>query len=389
MKQYSTSAFKLGIISGGQLGKILIQAASSWDVNTYVLDPSEDCPASKVANGSTKGDILDYDTVVQFGQDKDMIALEIENVNVDALMELKNRGVKVYPDPSILSIIQDKGEQKLFYDKQEFPTSPFVLYADENEIKHAIQEGKLGLPFVQKTRTAGYDGRGVKVVKDENDVDDLLHGPSLVEELVDIKKELAVIVAQNESGDRCAFPTVEMVFNEEANLVEQLICPAAISMELAREAEDLAIQLIEKMGLHGILAVEFFLTHDDQLVINEVAPRPHNSGHHTIEANITSQYEQYLRAIFNYPLGSTNIKMASVMINLLGEPGYSGQVKYEGLKESLAIEGVKPHIYGKTDTRPFRKMGHVTILDEDLNKAIDKANQVKQHLKVKSWQNQS
>lgn len=389
MEQYSTSTFKLGIIAGGQLGKILALTASNWDIQTYVLDSTEGCPAGKVASGCTKGDIMDYDTVMRFGETVDMIALEIENVNIEALTDLEKKGVKVYPNPAVLRIIQDKGEQKLFYDKEEFPTSPFALYADENEIRKAIQEGKLGLPFVQKTRTAGYDGRGVKVVKDENDVDDLLHGPSLVEELVDIKKELAVIVAQNENGDRSAFPTVEMVFNDEANLVEQLICPANISSELAQEAEGLAIQLIEKMGLQGILAVEFFLTHDDQLVINEVAPRPHNSGHHTIEANITSQYEQYLRAIFNYPLGSTKIKMASVMINLLGEQGFEGKVRYEGLEESLAIEGVKPHIYGKMDTRPFRKMGHVTILDEDLSKAIDKANQVKQHLKIKSWQHQS
>ena len=387
MEHLITSDFKLGIISGGQLGKMLALSASNWDVQTYILDPSSNCPASQVCTNLTQGSALCYDTVIEFGNKVDMIALEIENVNVDALIELKKRGKPIFPDPEILRVIQDKGLQKQFYSTEKIPTSPYQLYANENEILNAFEKGELKLPFVQKTRTAGYDGKGVKLVKTDKELKELLLGPSVIEELTNIKKELAVIVARNTKGETSCFPTVEMVFNEEVNLVEQLICPANISDEIKEKAEKLSLLVAEKLSFEGILAVELFLTHDDELLINEVAPRPHNSGHHTVEGIITSQYEQYLRAIFGFPLGDTSIKLPSVMINLLGEPNHFGKVKYEGVTESMALNGVKTHIYGKKETYPFRKMGHITVMDKDINQAILKANKVKQQLKVKAWKN--
>jgi 5-(carboxyamino)imidazole ribonucleotide synthase len=384
MEQIISSEFKLGIISGGQLGKILAQAASNWDVQTYVLDNAIDCPAAQICTNLTQGSPLDYDAVLAFGDKVDLIALEVENVNIEALLELKKQGKRIFPDPDVLRIIQDKGLQKEFYSAENIPTSPYQLYEDEKGIQQAVKEDKLTLPFVQKLRTAGYDGKGVKLVRTQEDLNELLSGPSVIEDLTDIKKELAVIVARNTKGEISCFPTVEMVFNQEVNLVEELICPADISEEIKIKAEQLSLTLAEKLNFEGILAVELFLTHGNDLLVNEVAPRPHNSGHHTIEGNITSQYEQYLRAIFGFPLGDTAIQLPSVMINLLGEPNHSGKVKYEGIAQSMALSGVKVHIYGKKETRPFRKMGHVTIMDKDIKQALVKANKVKQVLKVKA-----
>ena len=384
MEKLITSDFKLGIISGGQLGKILALAASNWDVKTYVLDNALDCSASQICTDLTQGSPLDYNAVLAFGQKVDMIALEVENVNIEALLQLKKQGKRIFPDPDILRIIQDKGLQKEFYSKERIPTSPYQLYANEADICGAIKKGEISLPFVQKMRTAGYDGKGVKLVRAQKDLNELLPGPSVIEDLTDIKKELAVIVARNTKGEISCFPTVEMVFNPDVNLVEELICPADISKEIKAEAEKLSLSLAEKLNFEGILAVELFLTQDDELLVNEIAPRPHNSGHHTIEGTITSQYEQYLRAIFGFPLGDTAIQLPSVMLNLLGEPNYSGKAKYEGVAQSMALSGVKIHIYGKKETRPFRKMGHVTIMDQDIQQALVKANQVKQILKVKA-----
>jgi 5-(carboxyamino)imidazole ribonucleotide synthase len=384
MEQIISSEFKLGIISGGQLGKILALAASNWDVQTYVLDNAIDCPASQICTNLTQGSPLDYDAVLAFGDKVDLIALEVENVNIEALLELKKQGKRIFPDPDVLRIIQDKGLQKEFYSAENIPTSPYQLYEDEKGIQQAVKDDKLTLPFVQKLRTAGYEGKGVKLVRTQEDLNELLSGPSVIEDLTDIKKELAVIVARNTKGEISCFPTVEMVFNQEVNLVEELICPADISEEIKIKAEQLSLTLAEKLNFEGILAVELFLTHGNDLLVNEVAPRPHNSGHHTIEGNITSQYEQYLRAIFGFPLGDTAIQLPSVMINLLGEPNHSGKVKYEGIAQSMALSGVKVHIYGKKETRPFRKMGHVTIMDKDIKEALVKANKVKQVLKVKA-----
>lgn len=384
MENLVIAGFKLGIIAGGQLGKLLALAASNWDVKTYVLDADEHCPATDVCTKHIRGSHLDFDTVYQFGKQVDLLTFEIENVNIEALRKLKAEGKRIVPDPEILAVIQDKGLQKEFYARHHIPTAPFLFFSDKAAIELAVAEKRLQYPFVQKSRLGGYDGRGVAVISTADDLPLLLDGLSLVETQVAIDRELSVIVARNQRGQVKSFPVVDMVFNPDANLVEKLVCPADIPYTTETEAIHLAEKLISDLNMSGLLAVEFFLDTDGKLWVNECAPRPHNSGHHTIESIITSQYEQMLRAIFNFPLGSTAIKMPSVMINLLGEPGFEGPVHYEGLTESLAIEGVKVHLYGKRITRPYRKMGHVTVLANSLLEASKKADQVRNCLKVKS-----
>ncbi|MCK6648209.1 MAG: 5-(carboxyamino)imidazole ribonucleotide synthase [Bacteroidia bacterium] len=385
MEQLVTSNFKLGIIAGGQLGKMLALAASNWDVKTYILDPKEDCPAAHICTNFTKGNYNDYDIIYEFGKKVDMITFDIENINIDALLKLKAEGKRIFPEPEILKVIQDKGAQKEFYRDHQIPTSGFQLLNSKQEILNAISNKSISIPFVQKLRTSGYDGKGVEVIRSEKDLEKLMEGSSLIEEMVDIEKEIAVIVARNTKGEVKTFPTVEMEFNPNANLVERLICPAHIDEKIDKQAQEIAKKVIENFQMTGILAVEMFITKTGVLLVNEIAPRPHNSGHHTIESCITSQYEQHLRAILGFPLGDTSIKMPSVMINLLGEKGHSGNVKYEGLTECMAISGVKIHIYGKKDTQPFRKMGHVTVLDRSIDSAKEKAKKVSSILKVKSW----
>lgn len=385
MEQLVTSDFKLGIIAGGQLGKMLALAASNWDVKTYILDPKEDCPASSICTNFTKGDYLNYDTVYDFGKKVDMITFDIENINIDALIKLKSEGKHIYPEPEILKIIQDKGSQKEFYSTHQLPTSSYKLLKSKEEILDALSNKGIQIPFVQKLRTSGYDGKGVEVIRSEKDINKLMEGDSLIEEMVAIEKEIAVIVARNTKGEIKSFPTVEMEFNPSVNLVERLICPASIDEQTNKKAQEIAIEVIEKFQMTGILAVEMFVTKKGEVLVNEIAPRPHNSGHHTIESCITSQYEQHLRAILGFPLGDTSIKMPSVMINLLGENGYAGNVKYEGLTECMAMSGIKIHIYGKKETKPFRKMGHVTVIDQSIDSAKEKAKKVSSILKVKSW----
>lgn len=384
MEELITSDFKLGILGGGQLGKMLALAASNWDVNTMVLDPSSHCPAAGTCNSFVQGDFTSFDVVYEFGEKLDVITIELENVNADALIKLKEEGKKIYPDPEKLKLIQDKGLQKGFYAQHGFPSAAFCLYGNADEIRAAVKDGDLSLPFVQKTRKEGYDGKGVHIVKREADLQDLLEGGSIVEDKINVVKEIAVIVCRSTTGEVRSFPPVEMEFNSKANLVESLFCPSSLDQELQNQAVDLAENLIQSFDIEGILAVEMFLDESDNLLINEVAPRLHNSGHHTIESAFTSQYEQHLRAIFGLPLGSTEQKLPSVMINILGEPGYNGAVKYEGLEKCMAIEGIKLHIYGKKITKPYRKMGHATILDRDMAKAMEKAKFVKQNLKVKA-----
>lgn len=385
MEQLVTSNFKLGIIAGGQLGKMLALAASNWDVKTYILDPKEDCPAANICTHFTKGNYNDYNTVYEFGKKVDMITFDIENINIEALLKLKSEGKRIFPEPEILKIIQDKGAQKEFYRDHQIPTSGFLLLDSRQEILNAVSNKTISIPFVQKLRTSGYDGKGVQVIRSEKDLDMLMEGSSLIEEMVEIEKEIAVIVARNTKGEVKTFPTVEMEFNPNANLVERLICPAHIDEKVDIQAQAIATKVIENFKMTGILAVEMFLTKTGTILVNEIAPRPHNSGHHTIESCITSQYEQHLRAILGFPLGDTSIKMPSVMINLLGEKDHSGNVKYEGLTECMAISGVKIHIYGKKDTQPFRKMGHVTVLDRSIDSAKEKAKKVSSILKVRSW----
>ncbi len=384
LDKLASSDLKLGIISGGQLGKMLIQEASKLAIATHILDPDPDCPAKRVATEHTVGDFLDFDTVYTFGTQVDLLTYEMENINIEALLKLKEDGYRVIPDPQVLALIQDKGLQKAFYAKHNIPTSEFECYGDSSQIAQAIEEGKIKYPFVQKLRRGGYDGCGVTLIK--SSTDRLLEGASVVEQMVEIDKEIAVIVARNERRETACFPAVEMTFNEQTNLVEDLFCPADITQAQKNEAEELAVKVIEKLDMVGLLAVEFFIDKNGKILVNEVAPRPHNSGHHTIEAVMTSQLEQMLRAILGLPLGSTEIIMPAVMLNLLGEEGHMGRVCYEGLPEAMAIEGVKVHLYGKHQTRPARKMGHVTVLASTLDEAFEKAEKIKKILKVKSCQ---
>jgi 5-(carboxyamino)imidazole ribonucleotide synthase len=373
---------KIGILGGGQLGKMLCQAGSILGLDISILEKDKTFPAASVCTSFVCGDITDYDDVVRFGINMDVITIEIENVNTDALEALEKLGKKVYPPSSALKIIKDKGKQKIFYEGSDFPSSDFTLYKSREEILTDVSKGSLKLPFVQKSRTEGYDGRGVQVVRSVSDLDLLFDGATLVEDMVDIEQEIAVIVARNPSGDMRAFPIVEMQFHPVANLVEFLFCPANLPLSKANEAEKLGLMIAEKMGIIGLLAIEMFISKDGSILINEVAPRPHNSGHHTIEACTTSQYEMHLRAILDLPLGSTELIRPAVMVNLLGEPGYIGQALYMDIEKCLSMDGVYPHIYGKKETKPYRKMGHVTIVDKNLTRAIEKARIVQKTLKV-------
>jgi 5-(carboxyamino)imidazole ribonucleotide synthase len=385
MERLVTSNLKLGIIAGGQLGKMLIQEASKWDIVTYVLDQDEDCPAGSIASHYVKGSNLDFHSVYQFGKMVDVLTFEMENVNIEALKKLKSEGHRIVPDPEILELIQDKGLQKEFYSKHRIPTSPFKIYESEIAILGAIEQGEINFPFVQKLRKGGYDGRGVAVINSKSDLIKILSGPSVIEEKVEIVKEVSAIVARNRKGQINCYPVVEMLFDPKANLVDKLICPSSITVEQSEKAVNFASEIIELLNMEGLLAVEFFIDSKGNVIVNEVAPRPHNSGHHTIESIITSQFEQHLRAILNLPLGSTKLKLPSVMINVLGAEGYEGPVIYEGLTESMAIDGVKIHLYGKKITKPYRKMGHVTVLSSSLECALKKAETVKQLIRVKSW----
>ncbi len=364
---------KIGILGGGQLGKMLCLSAANWDFKTYILDASPDYPAGQVCTGFTIGDFNNYEDVLAFGQDKDIITIEIEHVNTAALHELVRMGKQVHPAPRALEIIQDKGLQKEFYRENEIPTARYELFDSEILLKEAIQTGRWNYPLVQKTRTAGYDGKGVAILRSSADLDTkLLSGPCLVEELVSVRTEIAVIATRNAQDEVAVFPAVEMDFHPEANLVELLLCPARISPLVAAEAEALAERVIRTFDMCGLLAVEMFLTTDGQLLVNEVAPRPHNSGHHTIDSAQTSQYQQHLRAICDLPLGSTAQIQPAVMLNLLGAPDHRGPVHYEGVDACLALEGVHLHLYGKALTSPFRKMGHVTITAETMEEALRK-----------------
>ncbi|MFM8450306.1 MAG: 5-(carboxyamino)imidazole ribonucleotide synthase [Haliscomenobacter sp.] len=382
--QHEINTIRLGVLGGGQLGKMLALAAGNWHLPMYFLDKDPSFPAARFAAHFEAGDFNLESDVLRFGQMVDVLTIEIEHVHLGALHQLQASGLTIHPSPDVLETIKDKGLQKLFYAEHEIPTAPFVLYESYEAVLDALKKGTLKPPFVQKTRTDGYDGRGVAIIRTSSDYEKLIPGGTLIETIAPIEKELAVLVARNERGEIKAYPTVEMDFNPEANLVEFLICPARIDQELEARAEKLAIQVIEAFGVCGLLAVEMFLTQDGALWVNEVAPRPHNSGHHTIDSCTTSQFEQHIRAVLNLPLGDTRLHTPAVMVNLLGAPGFSGLVHYEGLSECLAIPGVHLHLYGKDETRPFRKMGHATIVAPDLGTAIDRAEQVRDTLRILS-----
>lgn len=373
---------KIGVLGGGQLGKMLGQSASMMGLQLHMLDTSKDFPAQSANTSFTEGSFKDYDTVMDFAQDKDIITVEIEAVNTEALHELVKAGKKVFPQPHILDLIKDKGLQKAFYKENGLSTSEFQLMEDAAAIKQAVIDGAIQIPFVQKARKDGYDGKGVHIVRHIADLSGLLDTASVIEPLVDIDRELAVIVARNENGEVKSFPVVDMEFHPTANLVEYLFCPSAVADGIQKAATELAENIANKMEIVGLLAVELFLGKNGEILINEVAPRPHNSGHHSIEANDTSQYEQHLRAICNMPLGDTRLLSPAVMVNLLGHPDYTGDAYYDGIDDCLSKSGVHIHLYGKATTKPYRKMGHATVIDENLQNAIDKANFVKNNLKI-------
>lgn len=369
---------RLGLLGGGQLGRMMIQAAISYNIDVHVLDGDENAPCKSIATTFTHGSIVDYQTVLDFGQDKDVITVEIENVNIDALEELQKQGKKVYPQPHVLRTIKDKGIQKQFYLDNNLPTAPFLFVNSLEEIR----QNASFLPAANKIRTGGYDGKGVVVLKSESDINKGFDAPGILEKFIPFVKELSVIVVRNENRETVTYPVVECEFSASLNLVEFLFAPAEISAEIENKARQIAVDVITKLDMVGILAVEFFLLENGELLINEIAPRPHNSGHQTIECNDTSQFEQHFRSVLNLPLGSSDLVRPGVMINLLGEDGFNGVAKYQGLEGAMSQKGVYVHLYGKKETKSFRKMGHITVANIDLKEAKAIARELMKTVKI-------
>lgn len=382
MINYFSSDFKLGILGGGQLGKMLLYETRKYDIQTLVMDPSEEAPCKISANHFITGDLMDYNSVLEFGRKVDVLTFEIESINVEALKQLEKEGIKVYPSSDTLEKIHDKSVQKQFYKSNSIPTAAFTIYNSKTEFLEAENIGLIKLPVVWKSATGGYDGRGVQIIRSKEDLKEIAEGVCITEELIPFKNELAVIVARNPSGEMKTFPVVEMEFHPTANQVEYVICPARIDESITKKARKLAESVSEAYQHVGLLAVEMFQTEDNEIIVNEVAPRPHNSGHYSIEASYTNQFEQHLRAILDLPLGDTENKVSAVMVNLSGEEGHTGPVVYKNIEEILKMPGVTPHIYGKKITRPFRKMGHVTIVNKDMTVAHEIAEKVKKTIKV-------
>jgi len=369
---------KIGILGGGQLGKMLLQAGANYSVETYVMENDAECPAAHLCHHFTKGDITNYDDVYNFGKHLDAVTIEIESVNVEALQKLESEGIKVYPRPSALATIKNKILQKQFYSSINVPSSSFIITQNKNELKYHISF----LPAVHKIGMGGYDGRGVVVINNEKQIENGFDAPAVLEKLMDIKKEIALIVAVNEAGETALYPPVEMIFNKDFNLLQYQLSPAAITEKTLWKAEAIALTVVKNFNSPGLFAVEMFIDMADNVWVNETAPRVHNSGHHTIEGNYCSQFDMLWRIMLNYPLGNTNHIMTSAMVNLIGEENCSGKVKYEGLVDLLKIENVFVHIYGKKATKPGRKMGHVTILSNERQELIHTANKIKHILKV-------
>ena len=382
MKDYFSSNFKLGVLGGGQLGRMLLAEAQKFDISTSILDSSAEAPCAQICNEFHQGNLLDFETVYNFGKQVDLLTIEIENVNIDALDLLEREGLTIYPTPKSIRIIQSKATQKNFYKDKNIPTAPYFHYAYLEELKHSYHNNIIEFPFVWKAARFGYDGTGVKIVRAFEDLENLPKGECIVEKLIPFKNELAVIVARNHNGEVASYPVVEMEFHPEANQVEYVICPARIDQSIAKKAREVALKVADAFDFVGLLAVEMFQTEEDEILVNEVAPRTHNSGHYSIEASYTNQFEQHLRSILNLPLGNTESKVAGIMVNLVGAEGHTGEVVYENIDKILQIDGVTPHIYGKKITKPFRKMGHVTIVDKDIDKARKVAQQVKKIIKV-------
>ena len=381
MEFFSTTK-TLGILGGGQLGKMLLYTTRKWDIKTKVLDPSESAPARLACDEFVMGSFTDFQTVYEFGKGLDVLTIEIEKVNVEALEKLEKEGVKVYPQPRVLKTIQNKCLQKKFYRNHNIPTASFDEFENLDQVKEGIIKGELSFPFVWKSAEMGYDGYGVSIIYSNKEIEGLNDGPCLIEELVPFEKELSVIVCRRPSGETVHYPVVESEFHPTANQVEYVLCPARLSEQATNKAIEIALQTAEAYGQIGLLAVELFLTHEGEVLVNEVAPRPHNSGHFSIEASYTCQFEQHIRAVLDLPLGKTESKASAVMVNLVGKEGHTGPVVYKNIDQILAIEGVTPHIYGKKETRPFRKMGHITIIHPKIDTARKMAKQVKETLSV-------
>lgn len=370
----------LGILGGGQLGRMVIQSAISYNIDIHILDPDPEAPCKSICQKFTRGSLTDFETVYAFGKDCDIITIEIENVNTEALEKLVEEGKEVFPQPQLIRLIQDKRLQKTFYKEKGIPTADFILTENKEEVKHQAAF----LPAVNKLGKEGYDGRGVQILKTKDDLDKAFDKPGLLEKLIDFDREIAVIVAKNPKGEIISYPSVECAFHPTANLVEFLFAPAEIPEAIETKAQEIAKKVIQELGLIGILAVEMFVTKSGEILVNEIAPRPHNSGHHSIEANFTSQFEQHLRAVMNMPLGDTSFRSPAAMVNLLGEDGFQGEAFVEGMDEAMKEKGVYIHLYGKKITKPFRKMGHVTILDENMDSLKSRAVKIKNIIKVKA-----
>lgn len=380
--QFFSSKKSLGILGGGQLGKMLLYTTRKWDITTHVLEPNAEAPARLACDHFTQGDFKDYQTVYDFGKKVDVLTIEIEHVNTEALRQLEKEGVQVYPSANTLELIQNKGIQKDFYVQHRLPTAQHQRFENLELLKMALKNNTLSFPFVWKSALMGYDGNGVRIIRAEEDLNALEQVECIAEALVPYTHEIAVIVARNPSGETATYPVVEMEFHPEANQVEYVLCPSRLSEEIQQKAIEVAQNVSSALQHVGLLAVELFLTEDGEILINEVAPRVHNSGHLTIETAHTDQFEQHVRAVLDLPLGSTAFTTSGVMVNLVGKEGHQGQVRYENMEEILKFEGVTPHIYGKKETRPFRKMGHVTIVNKSLEQAREMAQKVKQLISV-------
>jgi len=372
----------IGILGGGQLGKMLLTTTRQWDLTTHVMDPSPEAPARIGCNHFTQGDLMEYQDVLDFGKKVDLLTIEIENINTKALAELEKQGVKVYPQAAVLELIQNKCKQKEFYQKKGIPTAPFQVFNSKEALKDAVVRGRVSFPFVWKSAAMGYDGFGVQIIRSNQDLETVSEGGCMAEDLVAIEKEIGVIVCRSVSGETVSYPCVEMEFHPSANQVEFVLSPARISKKIEEKAREVALEVSKAYQHVGLLAVELFLTKEGEIWVNEVAPRPHNSGHYSIEASYTSQFEQHIRALLDLPLGNPENKVAGVMVNLVGAEGHQGPVYYKNMEHILAIEGVCPHIYGKKETRPFRKMGHITIVNKNLETARQIAAQVKETIEV-------
>jgi 5-(carboxyamino)imidazole ribonucleotide synthase len=374
----------IGILGGGQLGKMTLEVSNKWGIKIYILDPDENCPSKSLCNKFFQGDLMDFNTVYNFGKEVDIITIEIENINVEALEQLKKENKIVYPQPQVLKIVQDKSLQKEFYFNNNIPSTPFKIFNSKDEIKKFLSKEGRSYPFIWKSSKMGYDGYGVKVIDNNNSIEDIPDKHCIIEDKAEIKKELSVMVVSRPSGELINYPVVEMEFNTKTNQIEYIISPARISQEIKEKAENLALRVCKSFGNIGLLAVEMFLTIDGDLLVNEVAPRPHNSYHFSIEGSETSQFEQLIRSILDLPIGSTNITYKSVMVNLVGEPDTKGPVVYKNMDKIIGIKGVNPHIYEKKETRPNRKMGHITVINSNIETAIKIAKEIKQTVRVTS-----